>query len=198
MGLIHWGLPWGHAILAGSGQWGWFMGMRHGGGRLDRGDGIDWWGCDMGACLIREMGLIHGGTPWGHATPAGSGRWDWFIGARHGGARPWLDRGDGFDSWGLPRLAGLGRWDWFMGLRGTGWKGAMALIYGDASWGVCDWIGEMGLICGGTPWWCATDYRSGWWDWFMWAIHGGAGWIGAMGLIHGGMPNDKVLYGCWI
>ena len=26
----------------------------------------------------------------------------------------------------------------------------------------------------------------------------GTGWIGAMRLIHGGVPNDKVLYGCWI
>ena len=40
------------------------MGMGHGGARLDRGDGIGWWGCAMGAHdtgCIREMGLIHGG-----------------------------------------------------------------------------------------------------------------------------------------
>ena len=114
------------------------MGMRHGGAWLDRGDGIDWWGCTMGARdtgwiremgLIHEahdiawigaMGLIHGGTPWGLGTLAGSGRWDWFIGARHGGARPWLDRGDGFDWWVLVTLAGPGWWDWFMWARSGG------------------------------------------------------------------------------
>ena len=62
------------------------MGMRHGGALLDRGDGIDWWGCAMGVRdtgWIREMGLIHGGTrhclyrcdgidSWGHAM----GPWD--------------------------------------------------------------------------------------------------------------------------
>ena len=24
------------------------------------------------------------------------------------------------------------------------------------------------------------------------------GWIGAMGFIYGSMPNDKILYGCWM
>ena len=109
--------------------------------------------------------MIHGGSPWGHATLAGSGRWDWFIGARNGGEWPWLDRGDGFDSW------GLGYW----------LDGAMGLIYGGVRhwlewgddidlWGCAmgarDWIGAMELICGGA--------RSGWWDWFMGARHGGA------------------------
>ena len=77
MGLIYGGVPWGHAAGTGSGRWDWFMGMCHGGARLDQDDGIDWWGC---------------------ATLAGSGRWEWFMGARHGGMRHWLDQGDGIDS----------------------------------------------------------------------------------------------------
>ena len=205
MGLIYGDVPWGRAIQAGSGRLHWFMGMRHGGVRLDQMMGLiggvaPWgratlagsgrWDWFMGACDIGwtgAMGLIHGGTAWGHATLAGSGQWDWFIGARHRGARPWLDWGDGFDWWGLATLAGPGRWDWFMGVRDSGWNGAMALVYGDASWG------------------CATG--SGRWDWFMGARHGvrhwldvGDGielwghamgapdWIGVMELICGGEP----------
>ena len=59
MGLIYGGVPWGCAARAGSGRWDRFMGMPHGGARLDRGDGIDWWGCAMGARdtgWIRDMG----------------------------------------------------------------------------------------------------------------------------------------------
>ena len=111
---------WGCATLAGTGLWHWFMGTRHGGARLDRGDGIDlwghamgvrhWldvgdgielWGCAMGARdWIGVMELICGGEPWGCTTLTRSGRWDWFMWTRNGGARHWLDRGDGIDSLG--------------------------------------------------------------------------------------------------
>ena len=83
MGLIPGGLPRGRAARAGPGRLDWFMGMRHAGERLDRDNGIDWWGCAMGARdtgRIREMGLIHEGT-W-HWLDQG---WCcWFMGARHG------------------------------------------------------------------------------------------------------------------
>ena len=94
-----------------------------------------------------------------------------------GGARPWLDRGNGFDWWGFATLAGPGQWDWFMGVRDTGWNGAMALIYGDSSWG--------------------RATRSGRWDWFVGARHGGATlagygrWDWVMGACHGGARLDR-------
>ena len=169
------------------------------GGVSDTGSGLwDWFIGTQGTGWIGAMGLIHVVTPCGVATLAGSRRWDWFMGARgtgwtgaigliYGGARHWLERGDGIDLWGH-----------VMGAR--------------------DCIGEMGLICGGTPWGRAT--RLGWWNWFVGVRHGGTwhwldqgegidlcgramgahdtGWIGAMGLINGGVLNDKVLYGCWI
>ena len=75
------------------------------------GDGINWWGCAMGARdtgWIREMGLIHGGRrhwldrgdgidSWGHAMGPCDTGWIGAMGLIHGGARPWLDQGDGFD-----------------------------------------------------------------------------------------------------
>ena len=67
------------------------------GTRLDQRDGINLWGhamgCDTGWMWV--MRLIYGGVPWGRAT--GSGRWNWFVGANHGGARHWLDLGEGID-----------------------------------------------------------------------------------------------------
>ena len=107
------------------------------------------------------------------------------MGGRHGAMPHWLDRGDGIYSWGCVTLAGSGRWVWLMWIRDTGWTGAIRLIYGGAQhwlergngidlWGrvmgVRDWIGEMGLICWGTPWGCDT------------------GWMWAMGLSYGGVP----------
>ena len=71
---------------------------------LDRGNGID---------------------SWGHATLAGSGQWDCFMGACDGGTRQWLDRGVGIDSWGVA-----------VGVCNTGWIGAMGLIHG----GVQQWL----------------------------------------------------------
>ena len=68
------------------------------------------------------------------------------MGARHGGAWPWLDRGDGFDWLGLTSLAGPEQWDWFMGVRNPGidlWGHVM---------GTRDWIGEMGLSFEGGGW----------------------------------------------
>ena len=100
MGLFHGGMRFGHTTLAGSGRWGWLMGVCHW-------DTRHWNG---------EMALIYGDALWGRATwsgrwdwfavahhggatLAGSGRWDWCMGTHHGGARHWLDRGDGIDSW---------------------------------------------------------------------------------------------------
>ena len=88
------------------------------------------------------------------------------MGARHGAMRHWLDRGDSIDSWAMGLIDGV---------RDTGWTGAMRLRgNGIDLWarvmGVRDWIGEMGLICGDTPW----GYDAG----GMWA----------MGLSYGGVP----------
>ena len=112
------------------------MGLINGGVRhwLERGNGIDLWGRVMGVRdWIREMGLICGGTPWGllhwldvgfggvpWERATGWGWWNWFVGESHGGARHWLDPGDGID------LIGCA-----MGARDTGWIGAMGLIHGD-------------------------------------------------------------------
>ena len=78
-----------------------------------------------------------------------------------------------------------------MGPRDTGWTGVMGLIYGGArhwlEWGVGidlwgrimgvrDWIGEMGLICGGTPWGCYTS-----WMWAMGLSYVGVPWGCATG-----------------
>ena len=163
------------------------------------------WGLAMGACdtgWIGAMGLIYGCVPWGYAAWAGSGRLDWFMGMRHGGA--WLDRFDGIDWWG-----------WAMGARDTGWIREMGLIHGGMrhwldrdegidscghAMGPCytAWIGAMGFIHGGTPWGRATLAGLGrwvwlmvlmtlaglgWWDWFMGVRD--TGWNGAMALIYG-------------
>ena len=99
-GIDSGGLPWGHTTLAGSGWWDWFMGVcrgacntgwigamgliygiRHGGTRLDRGDGIDLRGHTIGMwrCLGHVMGARldqrDGIDLWGHAM----------------GVRYWLD-----------------------------------------------------------------------------------------------------------
>ena len=205
-----------------------FTGICHGGARLDRGDRIDMWGRAMGTQVtgwIGAMGLNHGDMwQWldlgngivslGHATLAGAGKWGWFMavwgtgwngvmgliqGACHRGTWHWLDQGDGIDLWGCAvghaTRAGSGRWDWFMGY----------------VMGAHDWIGEMGLICGGEPWGRMTLARSGWGDWFMWARHEGVRhwldwgygidpwarveWQSTIWLLN---VNDKVLYGCWM
>ena len=152
MGLIYGGVPWG---------------MQHG---LDRGNGIDlrehaigiwhWlghviWGRDW----IREMGLICGGTPrgvrhwldvnyeidlWGYCMgrATGSGRWNWFVEANHGGVWHWLDLGEGLiyvgASWGRMTMAGLGLWDWFMVAC------RMAKYYMVAE---CKWQSSIWLLC---------------------------------------------------
>ena len=146
----------------------------------------------MGACDIGwtgAMGLIHGGTPWGHATLAGSGQWDRFMGVRDpdwigamvlidGSSRHWLDRRNGIDLWG--HVMGVRDWIREMGLI---WGHAMGVwhwldvgdgieLWGHAM-GACDWIGVMELICGGEPWGRMTLTRSRRWDWFMWACNGG-------------------------
>ena len=46
------------------------------------------------------------------------------MGLHHGGARHWLDRGDGIDSWGHA-----------MGPCDTDWIGAMGLIHRVVPWG---------------------------------------------------------------
>ena len=117
------------------------------------GDGIDLWG-----------------VSWWHTTLAVSGRWGWFTGMCHGGAR--LNPGDRIDMWGhamgRTSLAGSGRWHWIMGTRDTGWSRAMGLIYGSVwhwlergdgidsgglPWGTRHWLDQGdGLIYGGVPW----------------------------------------------
>ena len=115
MGLIYGGAPWGWATLAGTGRWHCFKGMRYGGAQQDRGDGIDLWWHTMMVQHWLDLGdgIDLWGAPWGCATGSGdridlwgcttlarSGRGDWFMWMRHGGAQHWLDRGDGIDSWG--------------------------------------------------------------------------------------------------
>ena len=145
------------------------------------------------------MGLIYGGVPWGHTTLAGLGRWDWFMGKCHGGAR--LDRGNGIDLWGRAMgratLARSGQWDWVIGACHVGvqhWLDwAMGLIlgvcYGAYNTGC---IGVMGLMYGDASWGPGTG--SGWWNWFVGACHGAHDirWIWAMGLIYGGTPWGHV------
>ena len=215
--------------LAGSGRWNCFMRTRDTGWSgamgliygcvwhwLEWVDGSDSRVLTIGAHdtgWIRVMGLIYGGVSMGHATRAGSGWWDWFMGyvmgahdwiremglicgdtplgvtlagTRHGGAR--LDQGDGIDLWG--RAMGVRHW----------------LDVGDEidlwgrSMGARNWIGAMELICGAEPWKRTTLARSGWGDWFMWARHEGARhWLDwGYGIDSWGMSNDKMLYGCWI
>ena len=122
--------------------------------------------------------------------------WTGAMGLIYGGARHWLEWGDGTDLWG--RVMGV-----------HDWIGEMGLIYGGTPWG-CDtgWMWAMGLSYGGVPW--------GWWNWFVGESHGSArhwldlgdgidlcghamsardtGWIGAMGLVHGDVPNYKVMW----
>ena len=76
------------------------------------------WGCDTGWMWM--MRLMYRGFPWGRAT--GSGRWNWFVEANHGGAWHWLDLGEGID------LCGR-----IMRAHGTGWIGVMEMIHGGVS-----------------------------------------------------------------
>ena len=177
--------------MAGSGQWNCFMGT-----------------CDTG--WSRVMGLIYGGV--GHWLERVMGL---IQGACHRGTWHLLDQGDGIDLWGCAvghaTRAGSGRWDWFMGyvMGAHDWIGEMGLIWGgtplgcdagwDTSWGR-DWIREMGLICGGMPWGGGGGGGGGGailagcelWDWFIGVFHGGRNWIGAMELICGGEPWGRM------
>ena len=148
--MQHW-LEWGDGIDS----WGRAMGARNTGwigamGLIYGGYGIGLWGCMMGVHdWIGVMGLICGDVPWGSATLAGSGRWDWFV----GGTWHWLDRGNGIDWLGCA-----------MGIRDTGTGDGIDL------WGCV--MGARNLIRrwdwfvmahhGG-----ATLAGSGQWDWFM-------------------------------
>ena len=109
----------------------WVMWLIYGGGAMVAYD-TGW---------IRVMGLIDGDMSWGRATgsgdgidlwgramgsstPAGSGRWDWFMGACHRGARHWLDRvtaliHGGTRHW-LDQGAGIDSWGHAMGVRDPG------------------------------------------------------------------------------
>ena len=176
----------------------------------------------MGTCDIGwtgAMGLIHGGTPWGHATQAGSGRWDWFMGYVMG-AHDWI-RFEGACHWDVTLAGtrhggatGSKRWDRFVGARHGGatlagcelWDWFMGVFHGARNW-----IGAMELICRGEPWGRMTLARSGWGDWIMWARHQGVPhwldwgygidswrrveWQSTIWLLN---VNDKVLYGCWM
>ena len=71
----------------------------------------------------------------GHAMGSRNPGWIEVMGLIDGGSRHWLDRGDGIDYGGaqhwLEQADGIDLWGRVMGVR--------------------DWIGEMGLTCGGTP-----------------------------------------------
>ena len=137
------GMPWGRTSLAGSGRWDWIMGicdngwigamdLFHGDTRhwLEQGNGLIYSG--VWHWLERVMGLIqgacHGGTQhwldqgdgidtsWGHTT--GSGRWDWFEGARYWDVMLAGTRHGG--------TTGSERWDWFVDYEIV----AMGLIHG--------------------------------------------------------------------
>ena len=70
------------------------------------------------------------------------------MGACHGDAGHWLDRGDGIESWGYVTMAGSGQWNCFMGTCDIGWSRAMGLIYG----GVGHWLEQGdGIDSGGLP-----------------------------------------------
>ena len=220
-------VSWGHATLAGAGQWGWFMAcVWH---WLERGDGIDSGGLAMGA---HDTGWI-----------SLTGWWDWFMGVcheacntgwigamgliygiHHGGTR--LDQGDGIDL----RGHAIGMWHWPAHVMGARldqrdgidlWGHAMGVRHWlDVNYEIDLWGYSMGRATG-----------SGRRNWFVEANHGGTwhwldlgegidlcgrimrardtGWIGAMGLISWGRVkwqntiwllnvNDKVLYGCWM
>ena len=158
-GIDLWGVSWWPTTLAVSGRWGRFTETCHG--------APDWIGAIESIC---------GGVP------------DWFMGTCdtgwigamelfHGDMRHWLERGNGVDLWRCVALAGTGWWDWFRGACHGGTRhwldhATWADLWGYVM-GVHDWIGEMELICGGTPW-GATLAGCGWWYWFMGAFHGGA------------------------
>ena len=201
-GIDLWGVSWVYTTLAVSGRWGWFTGTSHGGAWLDRGNRIDLSGHAMGRTSLAGSGR----WDWimGYVTLAESGRWNclmgtcntgWSgaIGLIYGGVRHWLNRVMGLIQGGLPwghtTLAGSGWWDRFMGVcRGacnTGWIGAMRLIYG-IHHGAHNWIGEMGLIWGGTPLECDTGWDTSW----------GRDWIKEMGLICGDTTWGATLAGC--
>ena len=85
------------------------MGMSWG-ARLNWGDGINWWGCALGACdtgLIREMGLIH----WGGWGGVGGGGWGVGVGARDTGRIRAMGLIHGGSPWAHGTLAGSGRRD---------------------------------------------------------------------------------------
>ena len=164
MGVCDWigWWDWLVGLRHGARDTGWIreMGLIHGGMRhwLDRGDGIDSWGHAMGPCdtgWIGAMGLIDGGSRhwlargdgidlWGCTTLAGTGRWHWFMGTRHGGAR--LDRGNGIDLWGhamgvrhwLDVGDGIKLWGRAMGARN--WIGWWNWFVGESHGGTWHWL----------------------------------------------------------
>ena len=114
MGLIHGGTPWGCVTLAKSGwwvwligahitgwtgamgliyggeqHWHWFMGTRHGNARLDRGDGIEFWGRWMGnrngRCGWRGMSLEGSRRPGPGWRGGGGSRGHRVVGGGGGG-----------------------------------------------------------------------------------------------------------------
>ena len=214
-----WGLTIGNVTVAGSGWWDWFIGVRHGGVQhgLDRGDCIDLWGCAImrhgGVRLDRVMRLIVGVALWGRATLAGSGRWDWFMGACYIGWTGAMGLIHGGMPWGHATLAGSGRWDWYIGVRHGGvWTW---LDRGDGF----DWWGLATLAGPGRWVWFMGVRDTGWnggWHWFMGTHHGGVqldqgdgidlcghamgcdtGWMWAIGLSYGGVPWGRTTGSGW-
>ena len=129
--------------------------------------------------------------PCRYATLAGSGQWDWFMGAHdtgwigalgliHEGASWWAHNTGwigamaliyGGMPWWRVTLAGMGRWDWFTGAPHGGawhWLDWGHGIYGGTPWGTWHWLDRGDGI---DLWVCAMGAC-------------GAGWIGAIGLIY--------------
>ena len=99
--------------------------LRHLNGNLKlagSGDGIDLWGCAMGACdtgWIGATGWIYGDVSWGHAT--GSGRWNWYVGAHHGECDTRWIRAKGLIYGGAMGVGDwIRQWNWSVGVHHGG------------------------------------------------------------------------------
>ena len=152
--------------LAGSGWWDWFMGVcrgacntgwigamgliygiRHGGTRLDRGDGIDLRGHAIG--MWRWLGHVMG-------TRLNQRDGIFFVGACHGGGggvfhggRNWIGAMElicGGEPWGRMTLARSGWGDWFMWARHEGVRHWLDWGYGIDPWARVKWQSTIWLL----------------------------------------------------
>ena len=158
MGLCHgaWNTGWIGAI-------GLIYGIRHGGTRLDRGDGIDLWGHAIGVWhwLGHVMGVQldqrDGIDLWGHATGVGHwldvndkiDLWGYSMGAPN-----WIGAMElicGGEPWGRMTLAISGWGDWFMWACHEGTRSWLDWGYGIDSWGRVEWQSTIWLVRGRDP-----------------------------------------------